>query len=347
MSSFLPAIESWSDWSAAFDDAELWRPVIDAICERERISYRRIEIPRSNTNAVFILDRRVVVKIYSPFWSEFEMEGVLLRILSDTGAVSVPKVVAAGVYHDRVSWNYLIMEYRVGLTLNAIRQDIPRGDLLSVAAQVGRMTGALHDTPLACLEGVDTGETWNGLVDRRRRESLPELIRSGVITSEVADALDIVLEEVVVNPNHIPRVVVHGDLESDHILLGRKDGEWRIESVIDFGDAKVGVRDYEWMPLWFGLFDRDIEAMRVFLEAYDRSLLTDEELPRRVMAWTLLHDFGSDAISELIEKTDTPTPVASITKLQEILWPGLSSFRKRASLPDTIDSITKEETLSS
>ena len=64
---------------------------------------------------------------------------------------------------------------------------------------------------------------------------------------------------------------------------------------------------------------------RLFLDAYDRSLLTDEELPRRVMAWTLLHDFGSDAVTELIEKASVSTPVASLDELEQILWPDLSS----------------------
>ena len=324
MSYFLPAIESWSDWSAAFNDVDLWRPVIDAICDSEGIRYRSIQIPRSNTNAVFILDRQLVVKIYSPFWSEFDMEATLIEVLGANGAVPVPEIVTAGSYQDRVSWNYLIMECCAGLTLDAVRPDIARRDLLSIAAQVGRMTRSLHETSTALLEGVDTGESWEDLVDRRRREALPELVESGIITSQVADALDVILEEIVASSNRLPRVVVHGDLESDHILLGRKDGEWRIESVIDFGDAKVGVRDYEWMPLWLGLFDRDIEAMRVFLEAYDPSLLIDEDFPRRVMAWTLLHDFGSDAVSELIEKTNTLTPVANLDKLREILWPGLA-----------------------
>lgn len=319
----LPAIESWSDWSATFNDVDLWQPMVDMICEREGISYRRIEIPRSNTNAVFILDRKLVVKIYSPFWSEFDMEATLIEVLAANGTVPVPEIIAAGRYHDRASWNYLIMERSDGLTLDAVRPDIARGDLLSIAALVGRMTRKLHETPTALLEGVDAGESWDDLVDRRRREALPELVESGTIASGVADALDVILEEVAVASSRLPRVVVHGDLESDHILLGRKDGEWRIESVIDFGDAKIGVRDYEWMPLWFGLFDRDIEAMRVFLDAYDPSLLADEEFPRRVMAWTFLHDFGSDAVTELIEKTNTPTPVQTLGELRQILWPGL------------------------
>ena len=69
--------------------------------------------------------------------------------------------------------------------------------------------------------------------------------------------------------------------------------------MIDFGDSRVGVRDYEWMPLWIGLFDRNIDEMHAFIESYDRTLLADDTFPRRVMGWTLLHDFGTDAIAEL------------------------------------------------
>ena len=270
LSYFLPAVESWSDWSDIFNDVDLWRPVIDAICDSEGIHYQSIQTPRSNTNAVFILDGQLVVKIYSPFWSEFDMEATLIEVLGDNGTVPIPEIVAAGRYQDRVSWNYLIMERCAGLTLDAIRPDIARGDLLSIAAQVGWMTRNLHETPITPLEGVNTGESWDDLVYRRRREVLPELIMRGIIASEVADALDVLLEEVVADSRRVPHVVVHGDLESDHILLGGKDGEMKIESFIDFGDAKIGVRDYEWMPLWLGLFDRDIEVMRAFLEAYDR-----------------------------------------------------------------------------
>ena len=84
MSFLLPPIESWSDWSAVFNDVRVWRPVIDSICQRAGTVYQRIETPRSNTNAVFVLDRRLVVKIYSPFWSEMDIEGKLIEVLGWT-----------------------------------------------------------------------------------------------------------------------------------------------------------------------------------------------------------------------------------------------------------------------
>ncbi len=326
LSSFLPPIESWSDWSAVFKDARLWRPVIDAICEYEGIRYRSIETPRSNTNAVFILDRCLVVKIYSPFWSEFGIEPKLIEVLGLNGNVPVPKIVAAGRYQDRATWGYVVMEYCPGLTLNAIRSTITRGELLDIAAQMGVIARSLHHTDVGLLNGIDVGESWDDLVERRRREALMQLADRGMIGPVVAEALAEILEETIVGSKRIPRVVVHGDLESDHILLKRDGSEWQIISLIDFGDAKIGVRDYEWMPLWLGLFDRNIEAMRAFLGSYDRRLLTDDELPRRVMAWTLLHDFGTEAIADLLEKTHTPTPIETVDEFRDVLSPSLMTL---------------------
>ena len=255
------------------------------------------------------------------------MERRLLEVLGGNGAVPTPSIVASGKLLDRLSWSYLIQEYCPGLTLEAIRPEITRDDLLGIASGVGAVVRALHRTDIRLFDGIDAGEPWGTFVDRRRREVLPELVGKGVIASEVADALADTLDEAIAGNSQTPHVIVHGDLESDHVLLERSGGEWAVASLIDFGDAKVGLRDYEWMPLWFGLFDRDIRMMRAFLEAYDPDLLTDDELPRRMMAWTLLHDFGTDAVVELLGKTNAAIPVSSIDVLQELLWPGIATMR--------------------
>ena len=322
----MPPVDSWSDRSSIFKDVEGVRPTIDAICEQEGIGYRRIETPHgSHTNAVFILDRSLVLKIYNPVWPEFEMECRLIEVLSRNGAVPAPSIVASGQLLDRLSWSYLIQEFSSGLTLEAIRPEITREDLLGIASEVGAVVRALLLTDVRLFDDIDAGESWEALVDRRRREALPELTGAGVITPGVAEALADTLDEAIAGSSQTPHVIVHGDLESDHVLLERSGGEWAVASIIDFGDAKVGLRDYEWMPLWFGLFDKDIGAMQEFLKAYDPVLMTDDELPRRMVAWTLLHDFGTNAVAEQIEKTDAPTPVGSIDVLQELLWPGIAT----------------------
>ena len=141
----------------------------------------------------------------------------------------------------------------------------------------------------------------------------------------MSEVLGGILDYVIDHSMSKPRVVVHGDLESDHILLSRTNGEWRVSSMIDFGDARVGVRDYEWMPLWLGLFDRNIDEMRAFIESYDPTACCQTKHSHAgLMAWTLLHDFGTDAVAELLDRTNTPTPVETFDDLCQTVWPGLA-----------------------
>ena len=215
MSFLLPQIATWEQWAALFDDVRAWRPVVDAICEREGIAYDTIEAPESNTNAVFILDRRVVLKIYSPFWEEFPFE-------------------------------------------------------------------------------------------RRLMELLQALLDEASAASRTAR-----------------RVVIHGDLNAEHLLIEERGGRWNVSALIDFGDARIGVPCYEWMPLWLGLCNRDVAVMHAFLDTYDPDLLADDALGRRVAAWTLLHDFGTDAIAELFDTSGATRPARSLEALQVLVWPDL------------------------
>ena len=181
MSLLLPPIATWEQWAASFDDVRVWRPVVDAICEREGIVYDTIEAPESNTNAVFILDRRVVLKIYSPFWEEHAFERRLMELLEHDAAVPVPDIRAAGAFRDRREWSYLAMEYCAGRPLSELQAEMTQAALLEIAAQIGHMVRGLHAVDPKPLAAIDKGEGWGALVDRRRREVLPELLDRGLI----------------------------------------------------------------------------------------------------------------------------------------------------------------------
>lgn len=323
MSFLLPPIATWEQWAASFDDVRVWRPVVDAICEREGIAYDTIKAPGSNTNAVFILDRRVVLKIYSPFWEECAFERRLMELLEHDAAVPVPAIRAAGEFRDRRDWSYLAMEFCGGCPLSELQEEMTQAALLEVAAQTGRMVRRLHPVDPEPLAAIDKGEGWDGLVDRRRREVLPEMLERGLIARGIAPELEALLDEAVAASRTAGRVVVHGDLNAEHLLMEERDGRWNVSALIDFGDARIGVPDYEWMPLWLGLCNRDVVVMRAFLEAYDPRLLADGALGRRVAAWTLLHDFGTDAVAELFETSGAIRPAGSLDALQTLVWPEL------------------------
>jgi len=323
LSFLLPPIATWEQWAALFDDVRVWRPVIDAICEREGIVYETIEAPESNTNAVFILDRRVVIKIYSPFWEECAFERRLMELLQHDATVPVPAIRAAGEFRDRRVWSYLATEFCAGRPLDELQVEMKQAALLEVAAQIGRMIRRLHAVDAKPLAAIDKGERWDALVERRRREVLPELLDRGLIVPRIVPELGTLLDEAVAASRAASKVVVHGDLSAEHLLMEERDGRWNVSALIDFGDARIGVPPYEWMPLWLGLCHRDVAVMRAFLEAYDPGLLADDALGRRVAAWTLLHDFGTDAIAELFDTSGATRPARSLEALQALVWPEL------------------------
>ena len=306
-----------------FDDVRVWRPVVDAICEREGIVYDTIEVPASNTNAVFILDRRVVLKIYSPFWEEFAFERRLMELLQDDAAVPVPAIQAAGDLRDRRVWSYLATEFCAGHPLDELQVEMPQAALLEVAAQTGRVVRRLHAVDPEPLDAIDKGERWDALVDRRRREVLPELLDRGLVVPSVAPELEALLDQAVAAARAAVQVVVHGDLNTEHLPMEERNGRWNVSVLIDFGDARIGVPDYEWMPLWLGPCNRDVAVMRALLDAYDPRLPANDSLGRRIAAWTLLHDFGTDAIDELFDTSSATRPARSLEALQALVWPKL------------------------
>ena len=92
---------------------------------REGIAYHRIEASESNNNAVFILDRRVAIKIYNPFWEQSAFERALIELLVRDPAAPVPAICAAGVLRHRRDWSYLATEFRAERPLDqtAARDD--------------------------------------------------------------------------------------------------------------------------------------------------------------------------------------------------------------------------------
>lgn len=321
----LPSIrvESWEDWTRIYRDVSVWRGLVDAICAREGIGYRRLRAASENTNAVFLLDRAFALKIYSPFWDEFELERRLLEGLGSEEQIPAPDRAGCGRVADGagVVWPYLITRYSEARPFSEIRGELPEGDSASLAAQLGGIVRRLHSLDVSRFADAGTARAWNDVVMERRRSSARDLVAAGVLGGGLAPSLDAMLDEAIAADLPDSRVVVHGDLGADHVLCAPSDEGWRIEALIDFGDAKIGVREYEWMPVWMGFCGRDPVLARAFLGAYDPSLLNDAGFPMRAVAWTLLHDFGVDELTRQWRERGQPGAIETVDELLELLCP--------------------------
>lgn len=317
-------IDSWEDWTRVYNDVSVWRGLIDAICVREGIGYRQLHPASANTNAVFLLDRAFALKIYSPFWDEFDLERALLDGLGRQAEIPAPDLVGYGHVSDGggVRRAYLITRYCAARPYSELRQELSDEAAVSLAVQLGRTVRALHALDSRLFANAASERNWTEIVTERRRAAIDELAQAGVLGSTVVGPLESVLDQAIAADRRESRVVVHGDLGPDHVLCAPADNGWGIEALIDFGDAKIGVREYEWMPLWLGFFARDAVLARAFLNAYDPDLIDDPEFPMRAVAWTVMHDFGVDALGQLWRERGQPEPVESMEGLRGLLCPG-------------------------
>ena len=317
-------IDSWDDWTRVYNDVSIWRGLIDAICAQEGIGYRAIEAASANTNAVFLLDRAWALKIYSPFWDEFDLERRLVDALKHEELIPCPELVGSGQVADAdgVAWDYLITRFCPARPFSEIRQELSEKEAVSLAEQLGQMVRRLHSLDPRRFANAGTRRNWSDLVTTRRASAVSELIAAGVLDVGLEGSLSALLGEAIAADLEQSRVVVHGDLGADHVLCAPSDEGWRIEALIDFGDAKIGVPEYEWMPVWMGFCGMDPRLARAYLDAFDPALIDDSRFARRAVAWTLLHDFGTDELIRQWRERGERRPIETMEELEALLCPG-------------------------
>ena len=203
-----------------------------------------------------------------------------------------------------------------------IRGELSNEDARSLAAQLGGMLRALHDLDAGQLASDRTERVWTEVVSERRRKALAELTEAGVLASGLVEPLEALLDEAIAADLPESRIVVHGDLGADHVLCSQVEGGWTIAALIDFGDAKIGVVEYEWMPVWMGFCGRDPALARAVLDGYGPGLLVDGDFPTRAVAWILLHDFGADELISQWRERGQPAPIETMAELGAWLRPG-------------------------
>ncbi len=319
MTYFLPPVETWKDWSAIFSDTALWRPVVAEICSREGIACSNIEAGYPGTNAVYVIDRTYVVKVYNPVWEDFGVERDLHTILGRGNKVPIPSLVSSGQFVDRIEWDYLITEFAEGTPIRELRDCISQYDLIEIARHLGEIVRALHETDVSRLENLKQHETGLQLAHRRKSEIVKEMRDKKLLADNVVDEMESFVEASV-GLGRDPFVLVHGDLTEDHLLLKRQAGKWAITALLDFGDARLCPREYDWPALWLDLLRRNTSTLRAFFEAYDRAVLEDEDFIRRAFVWTLFHDFGTGIVEDQLKRHDAEQ-VRSVDDLRELMWP--------------------------
>jgi len=197
-------------------------------------------------HAVMLLDDRWVFRF--PRGAEAAARGAterrLLAALTPVSPVAVP-------HYERVARDGAFAGYRMiaGHELTeAAFAALPRQRQEAVLGEIGAFLRALHALPPTLLDGLPEGASPDdaaAFVARHaeRRQRLAEAL--GEPLGRAADRFYAALPAAVATDR---RVVIHGDLTEDHVLLDPEAG--RLAGVIDFTDAALGDPAYDFAFLW-------------------------------------------------------------------------------------------------
>ncbi len=321
MPSLLPVVTTWAEWARIFTNTAQWTAAVQEICHRHHLPVQHVEAGYPGTNAVFVVDDAYVVKIYAPFCPEdFDLERELYALLGPNPRLPVPRLIAQGVLEDQIRWPYIVIDFKPGVPIREVRDGIPQRNLERIATELGEMVQELHRVPVASLTSLPHTQTsWQQFVRQRQAEVAEPAHWAGILPAAVVAEIPEFLASALAGDKETPLALLNGDLTEDHILLEQRDGKWRISALIDFGDALVGARDYEWIALWFSGLDRDYDELAAFMTAYNPHLKLDGTFFTRAMAFTFLHEFSIDILALTLKALGQPQ-VTSVQELQALLW---------------------------
>jgi len=322
----LPEVETWDDWGKIFLDVPTWGPLVEEICRRAGIPCRTITAGYPGSNAVFVVNRkqpshRAVVKIYAPFCREdYAFEREIHVLLEGTPALGAPRLVAHGVLESSTKWPYVVLSFVPGEPIREVRDDIDDRNLLNIAEELGHRLRHLHAIPLSALRTLDvTRAGWQRYTQQQIARTTAALRRENALPDRVINRIPEFVSTVLVEQGAPDLVLVSGDVTEDHVMLQRCGNTWAISGLIDFADARVAPREYEWVALWFSALDRDVSSLKAFMKGYDPAQVPDEAFLRQAMAYTFLHEFGALIISEMLSPRRARR-LESIRDLQAELW---------------------------
>ncbi len=323
---YLPTVDNWAEWGAAFTDTSLWEPVVRRICRATGVTTaENISAGYPGSSAVFIVDEAVVVKIFAPFLThDYHQEVETYQLIDTRLDPYLPELLAHGVYPDKIDWNFLIMEFMHGRPIREVRVEIPPEEKAAIAQELGWYIRRLHNTPLDSASYIKTSTAdWFAFLKERRKRCLEELRdQTDIPLSVLREIFYLLASDALRPPKDFRPSLLNGDFTEDHLLLEKRLGQWRISGLIDWADSLVGAVEYEWVALWFGLCGQDVLMFRDIMKAYDPDLQLNREFRDRMMAFTFIHRFGPEVIGELLKQSGAPT-ITSLIDLQSWLWPPL------------------------
>lgn len=330
-----PRFDSVQEYAPRFTDVDYWWPYVEAVCARHDLGRgAQVQAGLPGTFPVFLIDDRCVVKFFGDLFDGpacCAVEADCYGLLASRPEFPAPRLLGHGSLFPEASawqWPYLISTLVPGTSLGTVREQVSGGDIEALVRALGPLVRQLHRLPMQNTRVlVPTWERFVGRLRERHAACAANQHDWHALPEHLLDQIEAYLPpiEMLVDERSDP-LLLHCDLNEDH-LLGLFAGEhWTLTGIIDFGDATAGDWFYELVALHIGLWHCEKRLLRVFLESYGAGPAQREQFVLRAMSYTLLHEFG--VLRQVFDEFPAAASIESLEELATRLWdpdrPGLA-----------------------
>jgi hygromycin-B 7''-O-kinase len=301
----------------------IWIPALDAIRERHALPAGAWSRAPQGRNVVFLLGESHVVKLVPPIWRDQALrEGAALALVAGRLPVRTPVALAEGALDG---WRYLILDRIPGRVLGWDWGALSTEERLAVARQSGEIARHLHALEPTPDAATALGFDWAAMLAGQTAEAADDFAAGG-LDRGLVDGFPDYLE----GAGDLAggrQVLLQGDLSAVNLIVAGSGPAMTITALLDFGDARIGPFDHEFISPVMHFFRGERPVLEAFYGGYG---LTDGErsaaLERRLMARSALY------YAELIERYRARLPEPPIGH-----WPALAQAFWRLRSPHDAD----------
>jgi len=281
----LPLITDAAAYRLRFNDG-VWRRAAAAVCARHDLSYEGLRRSPRGENIIFLVDGRLVIKIFAPFRDNFSREAAALDFARGKLGIETPELLHAG---ELDGWPYLVMTQLRGHASPEVWAGVPRRDRLEIVSRLGSAMRELHAHAAPLGSALD--RDWHGFIERQARTSVERQFAAGANPEWLESLPTYVAERLNMLPANHEQVFLHGDVHAGNLLLAQVRGRWRVTGLTDFGDSLCGFHEYEFVAPGVLMAQGDAELQRAMLLAYGYTeSQLDLSLRARLMLLTVLYE---------------------------------------------------------
>lgn len=310
----LPLINSFEEFEAFKSNIDVLEALAKKVMLKHQLPELELNLFSEGTNIVFEYGEKQVIKIFPPFHQgQYQSDWLMLTHLQGKLSIHTPALQYHGEY---AGWPYIIMTKLGGTLLETLWENMAYDNKVIILRELGALIREVHALPAHGLKAIDSH--WERFIEKQIAGCLAQH-QSKKLPEHLLQQLPAYLELVKTKlPKIISPVILTGEYTPMNFLVKQTDGVWHIDGLIDFGDAMLGLPEYDLLGPGAFLIQGDKQLLREFLTSYGYSLdeLT-ENLSQQLMGLMLLHQYSNLNVQVRI---DGWHHCSTMNDLEHLVW---------------------------